>query len=207
MKYTAPIVKRLVKEIDDIVEEEEEENYPIEYYELQELAKIRVLLKSSFKTHFFIYFMVNGLIVGLNVLGTDAVIESIFDVWALWVITAWGLILWIHSSIIVTLQISNLEHKIFAITSIIIFYIGWFLVFVNYFVNHATDSTLIWWPWPAVAFVIFIAGYAWIVFYSENRGKLNVRISREMNKMWQKQGKKDKAQKEEIPQATNTNEK
>ncbi|TFH30430.1 MAG: hypothetical protein E4G98_02065 [Promethearchaeota archaeon] len=55
-----------------------------------------------------------------------------------------------------------------------------------------------WWYWPAIAIGLFIAGYAWIVFYSENKDKFYTRVSEEMNYLRVKK-QKNKDNKESTP--------
>ncbi|WP_457558669.1 2TM domain-containing protein [Candidatus Harpocratesius sp.] len=176
---TPHIVKRLVREI-GTEQIDEDENLPIEYYELRELAKTRVLLKSSLKTHFFVYLIVNLFVVILNILGNIPPVESFLDLWSLWSVLGWGLLLLAHAMILATYNIPNLEYRIFIITSVISIYIGLFLIYLNYYLRIANNDDEIWWYWPDIAILLFIAAYAWIVFYSENKEKFNSRIEREM---------------------------
>lgn len=187
---TPEIVKRLVKEI-GAEPNEEDENLPIEYYELREIAKTRVLLKSSFKTHLFIYGLVNIFLIVLNLWGGFHPIDSFTDLWSLWSVLGWGLILVAHGIILATYTITNLEYRIFVITSVIAFYIAGFLVFVNFFAIAVTESERLWWYWPIIAIFLFVAGYAWIVFYSENKEKFNSRISQEMEYLMEKSEEKE----------------
>ncbi|TFH31246.1 MAG: 2TM domain-containing protein, partial [Promethearchaeota archaeon] len=118
---TPEIVKRLVREINQHEEDDlDDKNFPIEYYELRELAKGRVLMKSSFKTHLFIYLLVNIFLIILNFLGGFQPLESFVYIWCLWSILGWGLILLAHGIILVTMNIPNLEYRIYIIVSVIL---------------------------------------------------------------------------------------
>lgn len=176
------VIKRLVEEIKN-VDLTSEENLPIEYYELKELAKTRVLLKGSIKIHAIVYMFVNLFVLILNLFGRFTEINTIFDMWFIWVILGWGLILWSHSVIVISVSVVHLEQRIFAITVSILAYIAGFLVFINYFVNHATNSEYYWWPWAAVFIALFSAAYAYIVFEKEDTSKMERRIGIEIEKM------------------------
>ncbi|MHA1673208.1 MAG: 2TM domain-containing protein [Promethearchaeota archaeon] len=179
---TPKIVERLVNEISQPDEDElGERNLPLEYYELRELAKARVLLKSSFKSHLFIYGLVNIFLIILNFLGGLQPLDSFTYIWSLWSILGWGLILLAHGMILVAMNIPNLEYRIFIIVSVILIYIIGFLAYINYYIIVKDESHQVWWYWPGIAIILFIAGYAWIVFYSENKDRFYTRVSAEMD--------------------------
>ena len=201
---TPEIVKRLVKELSQHEEEDhEDKNLPIEYYELREIAKGRVLMKSSFKTHLFIYLLVNIFLIILNFLGGWQPLESFVYIWCLWSILGWGLILLAHGIILVTMNVPNLEYRIYIIVSVILLYIGGFLVYVNYYIIVIDENHPVWWYWPAIAIGLFIAGYAWIVFYSENKDKFYTRVSEEMNYLKVKKQKKNNNKESTLEQDKN----
>ncbi|MHA1518666.1 MAG: 2TM domain-containing protein [Promethearchaeota archaeon] len=178
---TPKIVERLVNEITQHDENDlGDKNLPLEYYELRELAKARVLLKSSFKSHLFIYGLVNIFLVILNFLGGLQPLDSFIYIWSLWSILGWGLILLAHGMILVAMNIPNLEYRIFVIVSVLLIYIIGFLAYVNYYIIVIDETHTVWWYWPAIAIALFVAGYAWIVFYSENKDKFYTRVSAEM---------------------------
>ena len=74
------LIRRLVEEIkhEDLTEEE---NLPLEYYELKELAKTRVLLKGSLKIHAIIYLFLNVFVIILNLFAISTTIVHFFDLW------------------------------------------------------------------------------------------------------------------------------
>ncbi len=202
---TPEIVKRLVKEINQPDEDDiGERNLPLEYYELRELAKARVLLKSSFKSHLFIYILVNIFLIILNFLGGLHPLESFVYIWCLWSILGWGLILLAHGMILVAMNIANLEYRIFIIVSVLLIYIIGFLAYINYFIIEINEIHQVWWYWPAIAIALFIAGYAWIVFYSENKDKFYTRVSAEMDHLKAQKQKNKEEEESTIKQDQNT---
>ncbi len=81
------IIKRLVKEVNKNEDEEssiEEEDIPIEHLELAEIARKRVLIKSTLKSHTIIYLLTNTLLIliNLNVFEELIHINDITDFWA-----------------------------------------------------------------------------------------------------------------------------
>ncbi|UYP46623.1 hypothetical protein NEF87_002908 [Candidatus Lokiarchaeum ossiferum] len=177
------LIKRLVDEIDHD-DPEDEENLPLEYYELKELAKTRVLLKGSLKVHAIIYLFINVFIAIINLFAVSTPANfGFYDLWCIWAILGWGLILWAHAAIVLTINIMNLEQRIFSITISIGGYILGFLVYVNYYVNHITESSMIWWPWVTVGGILIAAAYAYIVFENDDTSKMERRIGIEIEKM------------------------
>jgi hypothetical protein len=176
------LIKRLVKEI-DTVDMTPAENLPLEHYELKELAKTRVLLKGSIKVHAIVFLFVNIFLTIINLFADTRPISTIYDLWFLWSFVGWGLIFFAHFVIVFTINIDNLEQRIFAITVSILLYIIGFLIFINYFVNDMENLSYLWWPWPAVALALFSAAYAYIVFEHDDKKKMEKRIGKEILKI------------------------
>ena len=111
-----------------------EDNLPIEYYELREIAKRRVLLKQAVKAHFLIYLCTNLFLLVLNFVLYSP--SNIFEIWALIPIGAWG-ILWIHLWVLLTDQIPDFRRKMFLINVAIIIIVIPFIIYMNYWANWA----------------------------------------------------------------------
>jgi len=61
------IIKRLVKEVNKKEDDSSvEEDIPIEHLELAEIARKRVLIKSTLKSHIIIYLLTNTLLILIN---------------------------------------------------------------------------------------------------------------------------------------------
>ena len=61
------IIRRLVKEVNKKEEDSSvEEDIPIEHLELAEIARKRVLIKSTLKSHIIIYLLTNTLLILIN---------------------------------------------------------------------------------------------------------------------------------------------
>ncbi len=176
------LIKRLVEEIkhEDL---SDEENLPLEYYELKELAKTRVLLKGSLKIHGIIYLFLNVFVIILNLFAISTTIVHFFDLWFLWSTLGWGMIIWAHAAIVLTVNIANLEQRIFTITILIGGYILGFLVYINFYVNYVNETDVFWAPWVAVGCVLIAAAYAYIVFENDDTSKIEKRIGIEIKKM------------------------
>ena len=95
MPHWRSLIKRLVREVKD-VEPFPAENLPIEEYEIQELARTRVILKYSIKVHLLVFVCVNILLMTINIFTTLNTNGKIIEFWALWVIIGWGFLLWMH---------------------------------------------------------------------------------------------------------------
>lgn len=130
--------------------------------------------------------------------------ESFVYIWCLWSILGWGLILLAHGMILVAMNIANLEYRIFIIVSVLLIYIIGFLAYINYFIIEINEIHQVWWYWPAIAIALFIAGYAWIVFYSENKDKFYTRVSAEMDHLKAQKQKNKEEEESTIKQDQNT---
>ena len=106
------IVKKIVESINN-PSNDASENLPIEFYELREMAKRRVLLRDSVKMDATVYFIANAFLILLNILLKP--IHSIFDLWALWFAIPWGVFLWIHLWVYLTDTEPNYRKKMFKI--------------------------------------------------------------------------------------------
>ncbi len=178
------LIKRLVNELEiEKIDFSSNENLPLEYYELKELAKSRVLLKSSLKIHVIIYIIVNFFLIIVNLYINTSEIENIFDLWFTFVLIGWGFFLWAHSIIVLTMNVYNLEKRIFIITISILTYLIVLLIFINYLINEIKEITVSWWPWPLVAIILFSGIYAFFVFENDDTSKLEIRIGKEIKKM------------------------
>ena len=193
------IVKRLVKEVENLSVDKDLEEHPLEYYEMRDLAKLRVVLRSSVRSHLFIYSLINILLILANIFADPNPINYIFEIWALWVVIGWGLLLWVHSVIIWgIIKIKNLDLKIYAIISLILVYIALLLIYVNYLTIYYSDSTYHWWPWSTAGIVIGIGAYAYIVHEMDEGGKMKIRIEDEMKKIQAKENEKTKSKSSKV---------
>ncbi len=174
------IVKRLVQEIGDF-DTSKDENLPIEYYEMRDYAKTRVLLKTSIKSHAVIFTLVNIFLFATNIFADPANIGHFFELWAFWVFLGWGFILWSHFVIVKgIIDIDDIDRKIFAIISLILVYIAGLLVFTNYISNYYLASSSLWWPWGVGLIVLIIGSYAYVVYQTDEQGSFSNRVKKEM---------------------------
>ena len=177
------IVKRLVEEIGE-VDTSSDEDVPLEYLEMREVAKARVILKSSVRGHSLIYGLVNVFLIFLNFFGDPNPINHFFEIWSVWVILGWGLLLWTHSVIIWgVLSVKNVDRKIFAIIALILGYMGLLLIFTNYIVIYYSDTDFLWWPWTSGGIGLIIGSYGYIVYEIDESSKKKQKIDRELKIM------------------------
>ena len=186
------IIKRLVKEVDMNVDSEED--HPIEYYEMQELAKTHVLLKVSAQIHVLIYIIINILLILGNIFYRDKSQPlTLISFWALWVIIAWGFILWAHGVIVIAINsIEKIELMIFTIISLIFIYIIALLIYLNIYLVSTQDYNVIWWPFSTTG-LIFLILILWYVFSKTgDQKRFKKAISKEIDRLSDNQDKKDK---------------
>jgi len=108
------------------------------------------------------------------------------------------------AAIVLTVNIANLEQRIFTITIGIGGYIIGFLVYLNYFINHVNDSGVVWWPWVAVGSILIAAVYAYIVFENDDTSKMEKRIGFEIQKMKiEEENKKGKLEAKQLRKGRN----
>lgn len=177
------IVKRLIKEIGDL-DTSNDENLPIEYYEMRDYAKTRVLLKSSINIHLLIFILINIFLILTNIFLDPKPIRNFFELWGFWVLLGWGFLLWAHYVIVKgIMDIEDIDKKIFAIISLILLYIAGILVFTNYITNYYSNNEFIWWHWAVGAIGLIIGIYAYVVYQTDERGSLKNRINKEMELM------------------------
>lgn len=175
------IVKRLVEELGDL-DTSNDENLPIEYYEMRDYAKTRVLLKSSIKSHTLIFILVNAFLLLSNFFADPK--DNFLEMWSIWVLAAWGLLLWSHFVIVYgIIDIDDIDRKIFAIISLILSYIGLLIIFINYLANFYGGTTYLWWYWVLAGICLVIGSYAYVVYQTDERGHLKNKIEKEMKKI------------------------
>jgi 2TM domain len=175
------IVDRLVKEVEQEEISDEEDGLPIEFYELRELAKNRVLLKDSFQIHLFLYLVINGFLFVLNLLYFPTQITSGYDLWSLWPILTWGIWIWTHGWAVLTVNIDDFQQRMFVVISSTIFFLVSYFIFVNYYSNYLLDITVIWWPYILVFLAIFLSIYAYLVFLGKDSNRFEYKVLKEVN--------------------------
>ncbi|QEE15041.1 2TM domain-containing protein [Promethearchaeum syntrophicum] len=190
------IIRRLVKEVnkseDDESSIEEEEDIPIEHLELAEIARKRVLIKSTLKSHTIIYLLTNTLLIliNLNVFEDPIPINEITDFWAAWPILIWGVGLIAHAMIVITMNINDYDKRVFLITTVMNIAIGGLLVYINYLTNYLIDINSKWWIYVFTFLGFFITVHAWVVFRDSDKTKLEKKIRKEFEKLREIEAKK-----------------
>ena len=182
------IIKRLVKEVNKNEDEEssiEEEDIPIEHLELAEIARKRVLIKSTLKSHTIIYLLTNTLLIliNLNVFEELIHINDITDFWAAWPILIWGVGLIAHAMIVITMNIIDYDKRVFIITTVMNIAIGGLLVYINYLTKSLFNINSNWWIYVFTFLGFFIIVHAWLVFRDSDKTKLEKKIRREFQKL------------------------
>ena len=197
------IIRRLVKEVNKKEEDSSiEEDIPIEHLELAEIARKRVLIKSTLKSHIIIYLLTNTLLIliNLNVFEELIPINEITDFWAAWPILIWGIGLIAHAMIVITININDYDKRVFVITTVINIAIGGLLVYINYLTNYLIDISTNWWIYVFTFLGFFIIVHAWLVFRDSDKTKLEKKIRKEFEKLRELEEKKnleeEKARKE-----------
>ena len=189
------IIKRLVKEVNKSEDDEsskEEEDIPIEHLELAEIARKRVLIKSTLKSHTIIYLLTNTLLIliNLNVFEDLIHINDITDFWAAWPILIWGIGLIAHAMIVITMNITDYDKRVFIITTGMNIAIGGLLVYINYLTNYLIDINSNWWIYVFTFLGFFIIVHAWLVFRDSDKTKLEKKIRKEFEKLREIEAKK-----------------
>ena len=187
------IIRRLVKEVNKSeTDSSTEDDVPIEHLELAEIAKRRVLIKATLKSHFIIYLLTNTLLIliNLNVFEDPIPIDKITDFWAAWSILIWGIFLIAHAMIVVTMDINDYEKRVFIITTVLNIAIGGLLVYINYLTNYLIDINTNWWIYVFTFLGFFIIAHAWVVFRESDKTKLEKKIRKEMEKLKELEEKK-----------------
>jgi len=184
-----------VKEVNKGEDDEssiEEEDIPIEHLELAEIARKRVLIKSTLKSHTIIYLLTNTLLIliNLNVFEDLIHINDITDFWVAWPILIWGVGLIAHAMIVITMNINDYDQRVFVITTVMNIAIGGLLVYINYLTNYLIDINTNWWIYVFTFLGFFIIVYAWLVFRDSDKTKLEKKIRKEFEKLREIEEKK-----------------
>jgi len=187
------IIRRLVKEVNKKEDGSSvEEDIPIEHLELAEIARKRVLIKSTLKSHIIIYLLTNTLLIliNLNVFEDLIPINEITDFWAAWPIMVWGIGLIAHATIVITINIIDYDKRVFVITTVMNVAIGGLLVHINYLTNYLIDINTNWWIYVFTFLGFFIIVHAWLVFRDSDKTKLEKKIRKEFEKLKELEEKK-----------------
>ena len=184
------IVKKIVESINN-PSNDASENLPIEFYELREMAKRRVLLRDSVKMDATVYFIANAFLILLNILLKP--IHSIFDLWALWFAIPWGVFLWIHLWVYLTDTEPNYRKKMFKIDIAMVIAINPFLIFVNYSINYhngtlATFPIGFWWHWTLLLSLIVVIIHYYLISNVKENKKLDDSVQKEIINIAKKEG-------------------
>ena len=187
------IIKRLVKEVSKSEDDSSvvEEDIPIELLELAEIARKRVLIKSTLKS-LIIYLLTNTLLIliNLNVFEDLIPINEITDFWAAWPILIWGVALIAHATIVITININDYDKRVFVITTVMNIAIGGLLVYINYVSNYLIEININWWVYVFTFLGFFIIVHAWVVFRDSDKTKLEKKIRKEFDKLKELEEKK-----------------
>ena len=187
------IIRRLVKEVNKKEEDSSvEEDIPIEHLELAEIARKRVLIKSTLKSHIIIYLLTNTLLIliNLNVFEDPIPINEITDFWAAWPILIWAVALIAHAMIVITININDYDKRVFVITTVMNIAIGGLLVYINYVTNYLININTNWWVYVFTFLGFFIIVHAWVVFRDSDKTKLEKKIRKEFEKLKELEEKK-----------------
>ncbi len=187
------IIKRLVKEVNKKEDDSSvEEDIPIEHLELAEIARKRVLIKSTLKSHIIIYLLTNTLLIliNLNVFEDPIPINEITDFWAAWPILIWAVALIAHAMIVITININDYDKRVFVITTAMNIAIGGLLVYINYVSNYLININTNWWVYVFTFLGFFIIVHAWVVFRNSDKTKLEKKIRKEFEKLKELEEKK-----------------
>ncbi len=188
------IIKRLVKEVSKSEDDSSvvEDDIPIEHLELAEIARKRVLIKSTLKSHTIIYLLTNTLLIliNLNVFEGLIPINEITDFWAAWPMLIWGVALIAHAMIVITININDYDKRVFVITTVMNIAIGGLLVYINYLSNYLNDININWWVYVFTFLGFFIIVHAWVVFRDSDKTKLEKKIRKEFEKLKELEDKK-----------------
>ncbi|MHA1476107.1 MAG: 2TM domain-containing protein [Promethearchaeota archaeon] len=187
------IIRRLVKEVNKKEDDSSvEEDIPIEHLELAEIARKRVLIKSTLKSHIIIYLLTNTLLIliNLNVFEDPIPINEITDFWAAWPILIWAVALIAHAMIVITININDYDKRVFVITTAMNIAIGGLLVYINYVSNYLININTNWWVYVFTFLGFFIIVHAWVVFRDSDKTKLEKKIRREFEKLKELEEKK-----------------
>jgi len=187
------IIRRLVKEVNKKEDGSSiEEDIPIEHLELAEIARKRVLIKTTLKSHIIIYLLTNTLLIliNLNVFEDLLPINEITDFWAAWPIIIWGIGLIAHAMIVITINIIDYDKRVFVITTVMNVAIGGLLVYINYLTNYLIDINTNWWIYVFTFLGFFIIVHAWLVFRDSDKTKLEKKIRKEFEKLKELEEKK-----------------
>jgi len=175
-----------------------EEDIPIEHLELAEIARKRVLIKSTLKSHIIIYLLTNTLLILINLNAFEDLIpiNEITDFWAAWPILVWGIGLIAHATIVITINIIDYDKRVFVITTVMNIAIGGLLVYINYLTNYLIDINTNWWIYVFTFLGFFIIVHAWVVFRDSDKTKLEKKIRKEFEKLKELEEKKSLEEKE-----------
>jgi hypothetical protein len=190
------VIKKFVKVVNEnTTEPVTEEDLPIEFYELKELARRKVLLRSSVRTDAILYFVVNSFLLALNLFVDFDHITVIYDVWAIWPIFAWSIFLLVHFIIYISDDLPDYRVKMLLIDGAIVLSVNPFLIYINYLANYYAELALIsrytprlWWPWTGIISIIFFLVHAYFVYYVKDDEKLEKSIKREIMRITKKEG-------------------
>ncbi len=188
------IIRRLVKEVNKKEDDSSvEEDIPIEHLELAEIARKRVLIKSTLKSHIVIYLLTNTLLILINLNAFEELIpiNEITDFWAAWPILIWGIGLIAHATIVFTINITDYDKRVFVITTVMNIAIGGLLVYINYLTNYLININKIWWLYVFTFLGFFIIVHAWVVFRNSDKTKLEKKIRKEFEKLKELEEKKN----------------
>ena len=177
------IIKHLVEELPSD-EASTEEDIPIEFYEMEELALERVMIRSAFRIHLVIYVIFNIGFFCINLSQFNWYVKSIYDLWTLWILSSWGMAVWTHGWVVKTKKIPKYQHRMFVIITNMLIYLLSYLIFINYFGTfYGMGITIIWWPYTIPFIVGFIIVRAYFAFYQDNEQKIKAQVIIEIEKM------------------------
>ena len=88
-----------------------------------------------------------------------------------------------HLLIGLSIYFKTLENRLFFIVALALFYLSGLLIFLNYLTIHDAHAEFLWWPWSTGAIFTFVAVYAFIVFETDDKKKMDIRVKKELSKI------------------------
>ncbi len=186
------LIDKLVKmvEKDKLLEKQkyhDSEDRPLEFYELREFAKKRVLLKKTYKIHLLVYLIINGFLFYINWRELEDPRSSILHFWAYFPLIIWGIFLWVHGIYMVTNNVrflmgTSLQKKIFIIVSLTMLYLALLTPFINHLINYYSDSSGMWWHYVDILIGVFVIVY-WYAIREIDEDKLQEKLDEEIDKI------------------------
>jgi len=109
-----------------------------------------------------------------------------------------------HILIGLSIYFKTLENRLFFIVALTLFYLSGLLIFLNYLTIHHAHAEFLWWPWSSGGLITFIGVYAFIVFETDDKKKMDIRVKKELSKITQQREDRDREREDEAKEKKNT---